>query len=101
MESAGIEFGKFLQNVEFRSPRIKVLSNVTGMRVESPEEIKRLLAQQIVSPVLFEKCCHSALEMGISEFFECGPGRTLGGIVKKINGSVAVRNFDKIEDLNF
>jgi malonyl CoA-acyl carrier protein transacylase len=36
--------------------------------------------------------------MGVTQFCECGPGRALSGMVKKIDGSAAVRNFDTIED---
>ncbi|MDR1414031.1 MAG: ACP S-malonyltransferase [Puniceicoccales bacterium] len=100
MEKAARKFENFLNEVQFQVPQIKVLSNVTGMPVESPGEIKKLLAEQIVSPVLFEKCCRSALQMGISEFFECGPGKALSGIVRKISGDVSLRNFDRMEDFD-
>ncbi|MDR2737398.1 MAG: hypothetical protein LBB18_00445, partial [Puniceicoccales bacterium] len=64
------------------------------------DEIKRLLAKQIISPVLFEKCCRCAVELGIDSFYECGPGRTLAGMLKKIDGNVRVKNFDKISDFD-
>ncbi|MDR3144045.1 MAG: ACP S-malonyltransferase [Puniceicoccales bacterium] len=98
MEKASGGFEKFLKNFEFHRPRFKILTNVTGEAVESPEEIKSMLVRQIISPVLFEKCCRNALQMGTAEYFECGPGRTLSGMMKKINGDVTVKNFDKIED---
>ncbi|MDR1401458.1 MAG: ACP S-malonyltransferase [Puniceicoccales bacterium] len=100
MESAAQGFEKFLHGVELQPPKIKILSNVTGALVESPGEIKKLLARQIISPVLFEKCCHSALQLEISEFFECGPGRTLSGMMRKISGNVTLRNFDGAADFN-
>jgi [acyl-carrier-protein] S-malonyltransferase len=98
MESAAVGFEKFLQDIEFQPPRTTVLTNVTGERVESSAEIRALLVRQIVSPVLFEKCCRTAMGMGVSRFFECGPGKALGAMVKKIDASAAVTNFDSMED---
>jgi [acyl-carrier-protein] S-malonyltransferase len=98
MESAGVGFGKFLENVEFYPPKMQVLTNVTAKTVESPAEIKKMLAQQIVSPVLFEECCRRAMGNGVGEYLECGPGKTLSGMVKKIDRSAIARNFDRLED---
>jgi [acyl-carrier-protein] S-malonyltransferase len=100
MESASVGFEKVLQNIEFNAPRIKVLTNVTGESVESPREIKEMLVRQIISPVLFEKCCRSAMCMQVSEYFECGPGKTLCGMLKKIDRDIIAKNFDRIEDFN-
>jgi [acyl-carrier-protein] S-malonyltransferase len=100
MESASVGFEKFLRNVDFQVPRIEVLTNVTGMAVSLPDEIRAMLCRQIVSPVLFEKCCRTAMESGVGKFFECGPGRTLSGMLRKIDDSVSVRNFDRIEDFD-
>jgi [acyl-carrier-protein] S-malonyltransferase len=101
MESASVGFKNFLDAIDFAPPRVEVLTNVTGETVSAPEKIKEALANQIVSPVLFEKCCNSALCMGIGEFFECGAGKTLIGLVKRIDAAVATRSFDKIDDFNF
>jgi [acyl-carrier-protein] S-malonyltransferase len=43
MESASVDFGKVLQNIEFNASQIKILTNVTGECVESPKEIKEML----------------------------------------------------------
>jgi [acyl-carrier-protein] S-malonyltransferase len=101
MESAATGFEKFLNNMEFQNPTIHVITNVTGEVVNSPEEIKKTLVKQIVSPVLFEKCCRKAIEMGVTRFFECGPGRTLSGMLKKISKDVTTKNFDKMSDFHF
>lgn len=100
MESASVGFEKVLQNIEFQPPQIRVLTNVTGKSVGSPKEIKEMLVRQIISPVLFEKCCRSAIHMQISEYFECGPGKTLCGMLRKIDRNIIVKNFDRIEDFN-
>ncbi|MDR2432390.1 MAG: ACP S-malonyltransferase [Puniceicoccales bacterium] len=100
MESASVGFEKVLQNIEFHPPRIKILTNVTGECIESPEKIKEMLVRQIVSPVLFEKCCRSAMRMQMSEYFECGPKKTLCGMLKRINKDIIAKSFDNMEDFN-
>jgi [acyl-carrier-protein] S-malonyltransferase len=98
MESASVGFEKFLNGIEFSPPRMRVLTNVTGEAVESVEEIKEMLVRQIISPVLFEKCCRRAMRDGVVEHFEFGPGRTLSNMIRKIDGSAIAENFDKFED---
>lgn len=100
MESASIGFEKFLRDITFNVPNFPVLSNVTANVVNDPNIIKELLVKQIISPVLFENCCVRAINMGASEFIECGAGKTLSGLIKKIDKSVSVVNFDKSDDYN-
>lgn len=100
MESASIGFEKFLRDITFNVPQVPVLSNVMANVVSDPAVIRDLLVKQIVSPVLFEGCCTRAISMGVSEFIECGAGRTLSGLIKKIDKSVSVVSFDKSDDYN-
>lgn len=100
MESARDGFEKFIKNIEFSAPNMKVLSNVTGDLVSDPEDIKQKLVEQIVSPVLFEKCCHKAIEIGVNKFLECGPGKSLAGLIRRIDKTLVTDNFDKSVDFN-
>lgn len=83
MASARDAFAHELARVSFRSPRHRVISNVTGREVSDPEEIRRLLVQQITAPVRWEQCMQRAWECGADTFFECGPGKVLTGLVRK------------------
>ena len=100
MESARDGFEKFIENIEFSAPNMKVLSNVTGDLVSDPEDIKQKLVEQIVSPVLFEKCCHKAIEIDVNKFLECGPGKSLAGLIRRIDKTLVTDNFDKPVDFN-
>ena len=100
MESARDGFEKFIKNIEFSAPNMKVLSNVTGDLVSDPKDIKQKLVEQIVSPVLFEKCCHKAIEIGVNKFLECGPGKSLAGLIRRIDKTLVTDNFDKSVDFN-
>ena len=91
MESARDAFAEFIKDFEFKTPEIAVYTNVTGVRVSDPEEIKSSLVKQVVSSVRFEDCLKNmAAENGISEFFECGPGKVLSGFAKRTDKSLKV-----------
>jgi [acyl-carrier-protein] S-malonyltransferase len=100
MADAGIAFEKFLRDVEFKDPNTNVISNVTADFVRSGKAAKALLAKQIVSPVLFEKCCERAVRGGVNKFFECGAGRVLGGLLKRTCPQVSVTSLDNMADFN-
>ncbi|MDR3117393.1 MAG: ACP S-malonyltransferase [Puniceicoccales bacterium] len=83
MEPARQNFIAALESLPIARPRIPVLSNVTGRAMEDPEEIRRLLAEQIVRPVRWEDCLRTAEKLGATHFYECGAGRVLVGLARK------------------
>ncbi|MDR2435969.1 MAG: ACP S-malonyltransferase [Puniceicoccales bacterium] len=100
MAEAGVGFEKFINDIEFEGPKIGIISNVTADFVRTGEEAKRLLVKQIVSPVLFAKCCERAIRCGAKKFFECGAGKVLSGLMKRVNPDVTVTSLDNIADFN-
>jgi len=77
-----------LKNVNFREPRIPVVSNVDAMPHEDPEEIRQLLVRQLISPVLWEDSISYLLAQGLKRVYEVGPGRVLRGLMKRIDRKV-------------
>jgi [acyl-carrier-protein] S-malonyltransferase len=90
MKSAGDAFTKHLASVSIRMPKIPVFSNVTGKAVSSPEEIRHNLAQQVTHTVLFEADLRAAAALGLTHFIECGPGKVLSGMAKRIDKTLVV-----------
>jgi len=99
MQSAGEAFGEYLKSVEIRSPRIPVFSNVTGAQVSDPEGIRNALAKQVTHSVLWEDDMRSAAAMGITNFIECGPGKVLVGMAKRIDRALSVASVSEWADL--
>jgi len=100
MVSARDAFGEFIKDFEFKRPEIAVYTNVTGASVSDPEEIKDCLVKQIVSPVRFEDCLRNmADENGLSEFYECGPGKVLAGFAKRIDKALNVSQLSEYEEI--
>jgi [acyl-carrier-protein] S-malonyltransferase len=78
-----------LAGATLRKPRIPVISNVDARAHDDPEEIRRLLVQQVVNPVLWEDSLRALLALGCDEFYEVGPGRVLRGLLKRIDRKAA------------
>lgn len=81
-----------LANVEINSPRIPVYSNVDAASHEDPAEIRELLVQQLVSPVLWEESMRNMIDADHTEFYEVGPGKVLRGLLRRINRKLECHN---------
>jgi [acyl-carrier-protein] S-malonyltransferase len=90
MQSAGDAFTRHLASVAIQMPRMPVFSNFTGKQVSSPEEIRDNLAKQVTHTVRFEDDLRAAAALGIAHYIECGPGKILAGMAKRIDKTLAV-----------
>ncbi len=82
-----------LAEVEIRSPRIPVVSNVDAKTHENPDEIRDLLVQQVVNPVLWETSMRWLIEdFGVTQCYEIGPGRVLRGLLKRVARKLPCEN---------
>lgn len=100
MRPAAYNLQEALSKLNMRDTTIPVISNVTANPVTKAEEMKNLLVNQLYSPVRFEECIQTLLSEGVTIFIECGPGKVLSGLVKKINRSATVYPAYDIETIN-
>ena len=98
MEPARAKFEEFLSGIEFKSPRIAVFTNVSGDAVFDPDSIKKNLVAQVVKTVRWEDCVRNATKLGIEQFYECGPGGVLGGMLKRIDKDITFKSLAEIQD---
>ncbi len=99
MQPAATKFRQLLAKVEIQPPPVPVVSNVTGAPVKDPDEIRELLAKQIVSPVLWEPSMRSLIEAGATDVLEFPPARVLTGLLRRIDSSVRGVTIDEPKDL--
>jgi [acyl-carrier-protein] S-malonyltransferase len=92
MRSAADKMNVELAKVSFSRPAKTVYSNVTARPHDDPQSIKRLLVEQIVSPVRWEQTMQGLVAAGEARFIELLPGRTLAGLAKRINRRLAVES---------
>ncbi len=92
MQPAAVELAAALADVEFRSPRVPIYSNVDASPHLSPDEVKQLLSAQLVSPVLWELSLQNMIQSGVNQFLEVGAGRVLAGTLKRIHRKMPCEN---------
>jgi [acyl-carrier-protein] S-malonyltransferase len=90
MEPARRALEEALAETRIEAPRVPVYSNVTAEGVRDADSVRRLLALQVVSPVLWEDSIRKMLADGHDDFREPPPGRVLAGLMKKIAPQVTV-----------
>ncbi len=88
-----------LAKLDFRPAAIPVVQNVTGRASGDPDEIRRNLAVQLCEPVRWMDCIETMTATGIDAIVECGPGKVLNGLIKRIAPRVATWNCDEPDSL--
>ncbi|WP_461481310.1 ACP S-malonyltransferase [Porticoccus sp.] len=73
---------------EFSAPRVLVVHNVNAKTESDPAKIKQLMIEQICSPVLWVDCVNTLAANGIDTIVECGAGKVLSGLCKRIDRSL-------------
>lgn len=100
MESAQIGLQTALEHTPIRDAAIPVYANVTARPVQKADEIRRLLLQQLTSPVRWEESMVAMAADGASTFVEIGPGKVLQGLVKRTVPNVSLQGVEKFSDLS-
>ena len=98
MEPARQSLVKALSAIEIRPPLVPVVSNVTGLPFPSdPDEIRSLLARQLVEPVKWEETLrHIIMDKGKTRLVECGPGNQIKAMVRRMDQEVW-RGFQNVQ----
>ena len=90
MNSASNELKKGIDNIDFKKPNCPIYQNFTASAVIDPLFIRENLLNQLTGPVLWTQSINKMISNGVKEFIEVGPGNTLQGLIKKIDGDVIV-----------
>jgi [acyl-carrier-protein] S-malonyltransferase len=100
LAGAAEEFRPFLEKVVFKDPQIPIYSNVSGKRVTTGEEAKKLALAQITSPVRwFDEVTAIAADGGFDCLLEVGPGKVLQGLWKETGSTLPCYSAGTVEDI--
>ena len=94
MQPAGIKLAEKIASLTINVPVIPVIHNVNAQTESNPEKIKALLVEQISSPVKWTACIEAMVAAGVEKTLECGPGKVLSGLSKRINKSLVGYNIE-------
>ncbi|BDY04197.1 ACP S-malonyltransferase [Ferrimonas sp. YFM] len=89
MKPAAEKLADALAKLELNAPAIPVLNNVDVAAADDVDAIRDALVRQLYSPVRWTETINAMAEMGIETTFECGPGKVLTGLAKRINKTIA------------
>lgn len=90
MEPARTELAAAIENTKFSEPTCPVYQNVNAKPSTNIEEIKKNLIAQLTAPVRWTQTVQNMAADGATVFVECGPGKVLQGLVKKIHAAAEV-----------
>jgi len=99
MEPARKAFEAYLQGIDFNRPQVMVYSNTTGGALSEPAALREALVKQVVSSVLWEDDCKAAAATGVTQFYECGPGGVLAGMMKRSAPEAPVASLSEFADI--
>lgn len=88
LQPASAKLQGYLANIEFKAPTIPVINNVDVAILNDPVAIKDALVRQAAKPVRWQETIQAMAGQGITQVVECGPGKVLAGLTKRINDQV-------------
>lgn len=84
MQPAADAMRDALASATISAPRVPVVANVTAAPTQDPEAIRRLLVEQVTGAVRWRECVAYMADHGVTKFVECGSGKVLAGLLKRI-----------------
>ncbi len=88
LKPASDRLREYMASLTFSEPKIPLINNVDVAIISDPAAIKDALVRQAASPVRWVETINKMAGMGITQVIECGPGRVLAGLSKRINDAV-------------
>jgi [acyl-carrier-protein] S-malonyltransferase len=88
MKPAGEKLAEAMADVKIEAPSVPVIHNVHAQSENDPEKIRALLVEQIFSPVQWTRCVQAIADAGAGSVIECGPGKVLSGLNRRIDKSL-------------
>lgn len=88
MAPAAQKLAEVLMPMSIHDAKTPVIANVTAQSITAADVIRTELIDQVCSPVRWEESVREMIAQGVDVFIECGPGKVLSGLVKKVDRSV-------------
>ena len=99
MSPAATKMKDKINSINFKKPIFDVVCNVTSKPENNPEEIKKLLVEQICSSVRWRESIINMSNENINNFIEIGPGKVLSGMVKRTVKNINCFSINSIDDM--
>lgn len=100
MEPAGVRFAEVLSAVPVVDAQVRFVNNVDAKELSAAADIRASLVRQLSQSVLWEDCVKTITAAGITKFVEVGPGKVLGGLIKRIEPAATCLNVEDTDSLD-
>ncbi len=98
MKPAAEELAVYLKDVTINTPKIQVIHNADAKSHDDPDDIRNALTKQLYNPVRWTQTIQ-IISDGADTIVECGPGKVLGGLTRRINKEVASASLDSMASM--
>lgn len=88
MREAAAELQQAIDAISWQAPAFPVVQNTVARSSEDPQEITAELVSQLYSPVRWSHCVQQLIDLGAERLVECGPGKVLTGLNRRISAEV-------------
>jgi len=100
MRQAAEQLGQAMAALDWKMPALPVVQNVDAQVHETVDSIREALVRQLYLPVRWSQCVQTLAARGIEHIFECGPGKVLTGLVKRIDKRLNARSLASAADFS-
>jgi [acyl-carrier-protein] S-malonyltransferase len=100
MQPAAEAMAAALADVSIKAPVVPVVANVVASAVSDPDEIRRLLVEQVTGTVRWRECVGYLAANGVTDVFEIGSGKVLAGLAKRIEKSLEAMSLGTPADID-
>jgi [acyl-carrier-protein] S-malonyltransferase len=99
MRDAADRLGERMAAISWSKPVIRVVQNADAAVHADVQDIRAALQQQLYLPVRWTQCVQALAAAGVQRAYECGPGKVLSGLVKRIDKSIQTRAIGTPDEL--
>jgi [acyl-carrier-protein] S-malonyltransferase len=99
MAPAADVMAEALAGVDLKAPIVPLIANVRADAVSDPDEIRKLLVEQVTGSVRWRESVQLMADKGVSEFWEIGAGKALSGMIRKINRDLICKAVGSPDDV--
>jgi len=100
MKPAAERLEPVLKQTEFAELKVPLVTNVDASMITSGDDARRMLIEQVVSPVQWTESVKSLLASGVTTFVEIGPGKVLSGLIRQIDRECRLLNVEDSQSLD-
>lgn len=100
MKPAGEKLKKEIENYEFKDTKIKLIANTTAEIISTGNELKEEIYNQSFGPVRWVETIEKLKENGVETIYEIGPGKTLAGLIRKIDKNLKVVSINSLSAID-